>query len=289
MPIFLFNSFTTLSPLSKENSVTRMVAMKRFSFLLLFILAISLFTSQAVYASLISFDFNPLVDGASNASVQTYMNNLLASAHPGGHVVVTGALGERNYTGDNHVVGPILGGGLNRYVAPLTLGSTDGGILHVDPLDTFLVNNTNTDRIVMQFDFPIYRLLFDYEIFPDATCPAQTVSCGPTSVNWPDFSFRVDGSLQFRTLAINPSTTGPYQHSPDSGLIANELAPQFLGQSGEWFFPNGVTSLDFIDWPRLIGIDNLQIYDSPPIPEPASVLLIGSGLIGLALKRRFLK
>lgn len=38
------------------------------------------------------------------------------------------------------------------------------------------------------------------------------------------------------------------------------------------------------------GISHVDIYDGSPVPEPATMLLIGSGLLGLAgLKRRFRK
>jgi hypothetical protein len=104
--------------------------------------------------------------------------------------------------------------------------------------------------------------------------------------NWPDFSFRADGDLVFRTFGIMPGEQGTFAHSPASGPNHNELAPQFLGTSGTWHFPNGVTQLEFIDWPRTIGIDNLVLgVGIQQIPEPASGLLLGAGLVGLCWAR----
>ena len=230
------------------------------------------------------FDFNSLSDGASNASVDSYMQGVVTATHPGGTVDVTGSRGERDYAGDNHVVGPVV----SNAVSSKTLGTSDAGVPHAG-LDTFLINNGST-TIAMTFSFPLYTASFDYEIFPDDTC--QTATCPWPS--WPDFTFEAADAVQFLTLGIVPGQSGTYAHSPASGPIANELAPQFLGVSGNWFFPNGVTKLEFIDWPRMIGIDNLSLSDNPcdvpnncpppppVIPEPTSLFLMGSGLLGMA-------
>lgn len=244
-----------------------------------------IFSMNTAQAAILDFNFNALADGNNNTKVQTYMRNIITALHPGGTVTVTGSKAEANYTGDGHVVGPISGS----VVIPYTLGRTDGGVYHNGAYDSYLVNS-GSDRITMTFSFPIYSFSFDYEIFPDGTCPKASTSCTPTSANWPDFKLEVDDVQQFRTLAIDPSVSGPYNRSPNSGLSKIEKAPQFLGVSGELFFANGVTKLEFIDWPRMIGIDNLKINDQKPstvVPEPTTLLLLSSGLLGfLGFKRK---
>lgn len=260
--------------------------------------------------ALITFDFNSLADGATNGTLDTYMENQIGG--PGGtNVVVTGARAENNYFGDNHVTGPIKSfltahtPPRTRYrVEPITLGTSDGyftgapaSTLHAfgsANYDTYLVNKDSSDRIVMQFDFPIYQISFDYEIFPDGTCPnGNALSCEPTDSNWPDFKFEADDVEYFRTIGIMPGQGGTYPSSSavaTTGVGNTELAPQFIGTSGLLTFEGGVSKLEFIDWPRMIGIDNLQICTDkneclpppppPVIPEPSSMFLLGSGLLG---------
>ncbi len=261
--------------------------MKRISIFAWAIL-ISLFLFQAsADAALIAFDFNSLSDGATNIAVKNYMNTVLASINMG-TVNVIGSRGEKNYTGDDYVVGPVVQvTPTRRRVVPLTLGHSDGTTQHLDTWDTYLVNS-GSDRITMTFTKPIYHVNFDYEIFPDGTCP--TPSCNAS--NWPDFTFKADGILQFRKLAELP-INGLYPHSPHSGINGVEVAPQFLGTSGDWFFKNGVTSLEFVDWPRMIGVDNLNVdFDRPPdpnvsTPEPATATLFMLGLAVPYVRRRF--
>lgn len=255
----------------------------------------------------ILFNFNDIADGASNGTVQSKLQAVLNAKAPGMTVIVTGAVGAASYTGDDHVVGPLSSG----IATFLILGDTDNGVKHALPWDSYLVNSTanSNDRITMLFNRKIYSASFDFEIFPDGTCPDGGVTSGSTpcantsAASWPDFSFRAGTAASttqvFYIDGIDPSNLGStvvpagvtivapsliYRESPVSdGVSGWELAPQILGLSGTWYFPNGVTKLEFVDWPRLIGIDNFRVT---LVPEPGSLALLAAGLIGLSLRRR---
>ena len=240
--------------------------------------------SGTVYADQVTFNFNSLADGASNAAIQTYMRNyLFTKLGFTNAVTVTGANAEKDYTGDNHVVGPVSGSA----VTPLTLGNSDGGVQHALPWDSYIFNS-NTVKITMAFTFKIYSASFDYEIFPNGNCPDPSpyfpTPTGTCSV-YPDFTFKAGNGTSLSTylykLSLDPSKSGypgPYSHSPVSGIVKTEKAPQYLGQSGMILFPGGVTKLEFYDWPERIGIDNLVIQN---IPEPSAIWVLGIGLAAL--------
>jgi hypothetical protein len=239
--------------------------------------AVALLMSPSLKADTVVFNFNSLANGAGNGSVQTYMDKVLGA---GRSVVVAGSQASNSYNGDGHVVGPGNGS------ISLTLGTSNGTTQSLNTKDTFIDNVSSSTEISMTFSgLKIYSVSFDYEIFPDGTCPTGK-NCGS---NFPDFTFDANGALVFQTLAVMPGNPGvPYTRSPASGSSGTELAPQYLGQSGTWIFPNGVTKLEFMDWPATIGIDNLQITTTTP--EPATMTLIGVGMLGLgSLRRRLLK
>jgi len=276
----------------------------------------------------ILFSFNDLKDGENNTSVDAYMQGVLNAnglMGDGNSVVVSGSKAEQNYTGDDYVVGPLVSSttttqkwvpgqwkrvnGSRVYVAghyeavektvnqvtSVTLGNTENATVGGAPwtagtADTFIVNS-GSDRITITFDFDVYAVKFDYEIFPNAQCPDG----GKTSCVLPDFTFQADGNVMFHQNGVMPGTGGTYSASPISlkNKKDKEAAPQYLGMTDWWFFPDGVTTLEFIDWPVMIGIDNLWIDPERPVPpadfnvpEPASLALFGLGLVGLPFARR---
>ena len=218
-----------------------------------------------------SFDDGSLANGSSNSAIQSYMNSKLGSA---GSVAVTGAVASNSYNGDGHVVGPGSGS------TSLTLGTSDGSTSHLSTKDLFITNiaNSSTEIKMVFTGLSILSVSFDYEIFPDGTCPTGS-NCGS---NWPDFSFDADGNIILHTLSVKPASGS---HSPASGSTHTEQAPQFIGQYSTTF-TTGVSTLEFLDWPATIGIDNLVITYGPPggstpTPEPVSFALAGTGLIGI--------
>ncbi len=238
----------------------------------------------------IVFNFNSLSAGSGNSAnetaIQNYMDGLLGCSNC---VTVTGAATDTTYNGDGHVVGP---GGVS-----LTLGTSNGATSDSSTTpsgtdDTFLSNVTNSastvsNEIIITFSQAVTLEGFDYEIFPDASCPSPSNCSGGT----PDFTFDVNGSTQvFNTNAVFPSSSGSdgsSTHSPDSGTCSyswcTETSAQYIGHwSGTL---TNVTQLEFIDWPAAIGVDNIDILSPTPEPRNGALLLAGLVLVGLAGKK----
>jgi hypothetical protein len=68
----------------------------KFSKLAMIVGAVAFFTSPSLKADTVTFDFNSLANGASNGSVQSYMNGVLGA---GRSVVVAGSQASNSYTG----------------------------------------------------------------------------------------------------------------------------------------------------------------------------------------------
>ena len=236
--------------------------------------------SASTEASPITFDFGSLHNGASDSTIQTLMNNALKPM--GSSVTVTGAVASNSYNGDGHVTGP-------------NPGTSSFTLAQLDPAGhgTFIQNDTgnSSDEIKMVFsNLTISSISFDYEIFPDGTCPSLGSCGGPNHLNLPDLTLVSNGSHQVVEYdGVVPGQPGSYNtayiHSPASGQFNKELAPQLLGSSGTLSLPAGTTELEFEDWPATIAINHLVIGT---VSEPATITLLTSALIGLGavLRRR---
>ena len=259
-------------------------------------------------AGVVTFNFNSLGAGNNSSLIQSYMNTVLAGNAT--VVVSSGALADKGYNGDGHSVGVgnstvsrTLGTSEgNGGVASGTTCDTSGCSNATTPanLDTWIRNASGVASFFFDFssNFIIDSVSFDYQIFPDASCTAlSAAACGGAAVggyypNQPDFTFSTDLGQVFHSYGTTPAS--PNNHSPASGLAAAELTPQKAPVNTGLLTFNvaGSNQLTFADWPATIGIDNLVInYHTTPgaaaaVPEPASLLLLGSGLIALTARAR---
>ncbi len=219
----------------------------------------------------------------------------------------TGAVLDRSYTGDNHVVGPTSGGS----VLPETLGNTPASAtitsnsqytynqLNSPGFINQFLSNTNDDgtqvsnEISFQFGgISITGANFNYQVFPNAYAQQP-----------PDFVFQAGNNTNgtdttiFSQSAVTPSTSGSDGsniHSPKSGVWRTESTAQYIGSWSGTFA--GSAELNFIDSPATIGIGNLNITyvttsantgDPQGVPEPSSIVLLLTVVAGvLLLKRR---
>ena len=259
--------------------------------------AVGLLVALPAAAAPVLFDFNTITltgsqgNGLGATAGSTAIGNYM-SATLGTPVTVAGALATKTYNGENHVNGK-------------TLGTSDNNVAHGAPNDTFIINDNfgiyggaaSSFTITFGGGFFLTSVAFDWEIFPDASCPASTNvnDCGGsdhslTNPNWPDIELMVNGVATpiWSALATIPGTS-----PKDPQAIGTISAPLDLTGYG-----HAITSLTFVDWPAEIGIDKLSITGAclPTTagngcvlhqnPEPGSLPLIGIALAALAFAGR---
>ena len=266
--------------------------------------------AMSAQADTFTFDFNGLSANSAASLIASSMTaSLVANGCTGCSVSVSGAVADQAYNGEGHVVGPGSGGNTKS----LTLGNTDGATVVNSnsavsgTYDTFLANTNDAShnvasQITMKFTgLTIGNVSFDYEIFPDGTCPSLG-NCGAGHANLPSLEFKAGalnsatdvagfGSNSGTQFAVVPGTSP--LNTNNSPLTNTELAPQYIGVSGNLALGSNVAELDFVDWPATIGIDNLKITYSTTVtnqstvPEPSSlILLFTTGLGCLFFKKK---
>ena len=230
----------------------------------------------SAFAAGFTFNFNGIAAGAQSPAIQTYMNGVLGAA---GTVALSGAQDANGYTGDGHVVGPCVG----TTCTSKTLANDNDGQPGTDHM-IMTMQTGGTDTIKMQFTgLKLLSVTFDFEIFPDQSCPSPA-SC-PTK---PDFIFYAGNggstSLVTSWLGAFPATGS---HSPFSTSTGTETSAQLIGSYT--YTPGGTfDTIWFQDWPATIGVDNVQITTQTQVPEPASLFLVGSGVLAVIRRKKSL-
>ena len=148
-------------------------------------------------------DFNSLANNANDAAIGILLTTEFDANGYTGTVTVSGALASNTWTADGHVVGPTNG---PSYTLAQKDPSGNGTFIQNDSLG---VAGPASDAIVLSFSVPINlsSISFDYEIFPDATCPSLS-SCGTNGSNLSDISVTDTSNRNFSTSKIDQTTSG---------------------------------------------------------------------------------
>jgi hypothetical protein len=190
---------------------------------------------------------------------------------------------------------------IGQTVATLS-GSTDGYIKNCTPIDSTSACSSSSPDIFIDFSNVKYQgkaveiasISFDFEIFPDGTCTKLNTAVNQTTCGMATKDNLNPNKPDLELWAGDGGTTPYFQtwygaapsggNSDSNAMLNGETAPQLLGNSGTINVASNIhiTSLDFMDWPETIGIDNLVITFRK-VPEPASIGLFLLGLVGLGV------
>jgi len=218
---------------------------------------------------------------ANNQAVQSYVSTKAAG------VTVQGAVARKAYNGDGYVVGETLG----------TSDYVNNVLTHHMGFDVFITNQggnpqtpqgqsgpyntpygqSGVDKIVFTFAAAISNISFDWEVFPNGTCR----TCGTTSANYPDFKLWAGDANTRYEQYFTGDAAGDFPVSKPGGVSRGANYAQGLGHFSI-DFARPVTRVEFVDWPVLIGIDNL---DPRRVPEPAMLSILGLALAAAGLAR----
>jgi hypothetical protein len=80
---------------------------------------------------------------------------------------------------------------------------------------------------------------------------------------------------------FTPSPPGQYSYLPYSGTADAVFSTQDFKAEFDWY-----THIAWASGPRIVELDG---FNTPRVPEPTTMLLLGLGLIGLAGARRKFK
>jgi hypothetical protein len=270
--------------------------------LLLLAAIASVLCAGAASAGQIAFNFSSLNTSSTAAQISSLMTSQAVTQGGAGWTVSvsSGVQVNTNYAGDNHVVGPTIGG----TVVPWTLGDSGGTVTHptapTSANPTYSAYLATTSSFTITFNKPVTSVEFDFEIFPAASPPVPQFEFSAADASNHTVAMYYNNTLVGQPWTVNaiapgahdpylPGNPVTYTHSPVSGPSSTETSNQLLGV-GVFQFTAAAPAyqLTFADWPEEIGINNLIINPTGvgsfvgTTPAPPSALLLGFGGLGIA-------